>query len=96
MNFLLVRDVINHRCLYIDMNRIVSILIKPIVYIEGVKKEAPAAIVLDYKPDTNMLDSVIYIDETPEQLFKRISISCGCIKINLEKIYEMPKGDNNE
>lgn len=84
----MVHDILNKRFVYIDVDKILAIEIKPFVTDPGdvVKKQAKAAIILD---TVSLENNKIVIDETAEDLFKRIAIGTGCIKLKLERIAEI-------
>ena len=89
MKLFIVRDVLNHKFVYINIERILSIEIKPLVKVDGIEKEALAAIIMDSIYDIENNSNIIYIDETAEDLFKRISIGTGCINLDLDHIPRM-------
>lgn len=87
-HMIMIHDIINKRFAYIDVDKILAIEIKPFVIdpADGEKKQAKAAIIMD---TINEFNNRIVIDETAEDLFSRISIGTGCIKLKFERIAEM-------
>lgn len=98
----MVHDILNRRFIYVDIDKILSVEDKPFVIdpSDGVRKQAKGAIILDTVNESN---NKIIIDESAVDLFRRIAIGTGCIKIKLERIAEISLdsvdfscGSNNE
>ena len=87
-NMVVVHDILNKKFLYIDTDKILAVEDKPFVVdpSDGVKKRAKAAIVMD---TSNTSNNYIVIDETAVDLFKRIAIGTGCVKLKLDNIAEI-------
>lgn len=80
---ILVKDILNNKLLYIDIDKIIAIEVKPFVTDsrDGTKKQAPASILLD----SNISDNKIIINETPDEFFKRMAAGTGCINIPIDR-----------
>lgn len=87
-----VHDVLNRRFVYVDVDKILAVEDKPMIYVDGVNKQAKGAIVMDTVNESN---NKIVIDETSVELFTRIAIGTGCIKLSLENISEMDLNNIN-
>lgn len=85
-NMVLVHDILNSKFMYVDIDKILAVEVKPFITdpSDGVKKQCKAAIILD-----TANNSKIIIDETVEELFTRIAVGTGCIKLPLERISRM-------
>lgn len=91
---IMVHDILNKRFVYIDIDKILAVEDKPFVIdpSDGVRKQAKGSIILDTVNESN---NKIIIDESAVELFKRIAIGTGCIKLKLERIAEISLDNTN-